>query len=92
MADYIEIARSFQTVFVSNVPQFDSTQRREDAAKRFVHLVDEFYDRNVNLVLSAEAEPLQLYRGERHRQEFERTASRLIEMRSADYLAREHKS
>ena len=91
VADYIEIARSFQTVFVSNVPQFDSTQRREDAAKRFVHLVDEFYDRNVNLVLSAEAEPMQLYRGERHRHEFERTLSRLIEMRSAEYLAREHK-
>lgn len=89
--DYIEIARSFQTVFVSGVPQFDSSQRLEDAAKRFIHLVDEFYDRNVNLVLSAACEPLALYRGERHRHEFERTVSRLIEMRSADYLAREHK-
>jgi cell division protein ZapE len=91
VADYIEIARSFQTVFVSGVPQFDASQRREDAAKRFIHLVDEFYDRNVNLVLSAACEPLALYRGERHRHEFERTVSRLIEMRSADYLAREHK-
>ena len=91
VADYIEIARSFQTVFVSAVPQFDTSQRREDAAKRFIHLVDEFYDRNVNLVLSAEAEPLALYRGERHRHEFERTVSRLIEMQSREYLAREHK-
>ena len=91
VADYIEIARSFQTVFVSAVPQFDASQRCEDAAKRFVHLVDEFYDRNVNLVLSAAAEPLALYHGERHRQEFERTASRLIEMGSRDFLAREHR-
>ena len=64
---------------------------REDAAKRFIHLVDEFYDRNVNLVLSAAADPLGLYRGERHRHEFERTASRLIEMQSREYLAREHR-
>lgn len=91
VADYIEIARSFQTVFVSDVPAFDATQRREDAAKRFIHLVDEFYDRNVNLVLSAAADPLGLYRGERHRHEFERTASRLIEMQSREYLAREHR-
>jgi cell division protein ZapE len=91
VADYIEIARSFQTVFVSGVPRFDTTQRREDAAKRFIHLVDEFYDRNVNLVLSADSDPIGLYCGERHRHEFERTASRLIEMQSREYLAREHK-
>ncbi|MBI2398555.1 MAG: cell division protein ZapE [Xanthomonadales bacterium] len=91
VADYIEIARSFQTVFVSAVPQFDASQRLEDAAKRFIHLVDEFYDRNVNLVLAAAAVPTALYCGQRHRHEFERTASRLIEMQSRDYLAREHK-
>ena len=91
VADYIEIARSFDTVFVSGVPQFDGSQRLEDAAKRFVHLVDEFYDRNVNLVLSAAVPPTALYRGTRHRHEFERSVSRLIEMRSADYLAREHR-
>ena len=89
VADYIEIARDFHTVLLGNVPQFD--RQREDAALRFVHLVDEFYDRNVNLILSAAAPPTELYRGERHRFAFERTASRLIEMQSEAYLAREHR-
>jgi cell division protein ZapE len=89
VADYIEIARSHNTVLVSNVPRFD--QFRDDAAKRFVHLVDEFYDRNVNLVLSAAAPVLELYAGERLAHEFARCQSRLIEMQSAEYLAREHK-
>lgn len=88
-ADYIEIARDFHTVLVSNVPVMDVM--RDNAARRFVHLVDELYDRNVNLLLSAEAEPLWLYAGEKLRQDFERTASRLVEMRSAEYLAREHR-
>ncbi|HEX5757302.1 MAG TPA: cell division protein ZapE [Arenimonas sp.] len=88
-ADYIEIARDFHTVLLSNVPQFGGHD--SDAARRFVHLVDEFYDRNVNLLLSAAAEPTALYAGERLQREFERTASRLIEMRSSDYLAREHR-
>jgi cell division protein ZapE len=87
--DYIEIARDFHTVFVSAVPHFDGSN--EDAALRFVHLVDELYDRNVNLLLSAAAEPTALYAGRRHGAAFERTASRLIEMRSHDYLAREHR-
>ncbi|PKM09577.1 MAG: cell division protein ZapE [Gammaproteobacteria bacterium HGW-Gammaproteobacteria-5] len=90
VADYIEIARSFHTVLISNVPQF-ATQH-DDAARRFVHLIDEFYDRNVNLILSAAVGPLELYRGERLAPAFERTSSRLIEMQSADYLAREHRA
>jgi cell division protein ZapE len=89
VADYIEIARDFHTVIVANVPQFG--RESEDAALRFVHLVDEFYDRNVNLILSAAAAPVALYRGERHAFAFERTASRLIEMQSEDYLSREHR-
>lgn len=88
-ADYIEIARDFHTVLLSNVPVLDMAQ--DNAARRFVHLVDELYDRNVNLLLSAAAEPLWLYAGEKLRHDFERTASRLIEMRSAEYLAREHR-
>jgi cell division protein ZapE len=88
-ADYIELARDFHTVLLSNVPRLDAG--REDAALRFVQLVDEFYDRHVNLLLSAAADPLSLYAGRRHEREFERTSSRLIEMRSAEYLAREHR-
>lgn len=86
--DYIELAREFHAVLVSNVPQF---QQQDDRARRFINLVDEFYDRNVKLVLSAEA-PLQaLYQAGRLSFEFERTRSRLLEMQSHDYLAREHR-
>jgi cell division protein ZapE len=87
-ADYVEIARDFHTVFVSDVPVLDETT--DDPARRFIALVDEFYDRNVKLVLSAAAEPDHLYRGERLAFDFERTRSRLSEMRSHDYLARPH--
>jgi cell division protein ZapE len=88
-ADYIEIARDFHTVLLSGVPRLDAG--REDPALRFVQLVDEFYDRHVNLLLSAAAAPFSLYQGRRHEREFERTSSRLVEMRSAEYLAREHR-
>ena len=91
VADYIEIGQSFNTVLVSNVPQFSSAAVREDAARRFVNLVDEFYDRGVNLVLSAAAGPRDLYRGRRLVHEFARTQSRLIEMQSAEYLAGAHR-
>ena len=64
----------------------------DTAARRFVTLIDELYDRHVNLVCTADAEPPALYTGERLVLAFERTASRLIEMRSADYLAQEHRS
>jgi len=83
-ADYIAIARQLHTVFLSDVPRFDGTN--DDAARRFIALVDELYDRRVRLVISAAAEPAQLYAGERLRAAFERTASRLMEMRSAAYL------
>jgi cell division protein ZapE len=89
VADYIEIARSYNTVLISGVPRFDGSN--DDPARRFVHLVDEFYDRNVNLIASAAAAPIGLYSGTRLVREFERTASRLIEMQSAEYLAREHR-
>lgn len=89
-ADYIEIARALHTVFLTGVPVMDGL--RDDAARRFIALVDEFYDRRVKLVVGAEAEPTALYQGERLKFAFERTASRLIEMRSRDYLAREHRA
>jgi len=90
VADYIELAKAYHTILVSNVPQF--TPQTDDAARRFIELVDEVYDRGVNLVLSAAAPIIDLYDGERLRAEFARTESRLIEMQSADYLAREHRA
>jgi cell division protein ZapE len=89
VADYIELAKTYPAVIVSNVPQF--TVFTENEAKRFVLLVDEFYDRQVKLILSAAAPITELYDGERVRAEFGRTESRLIEMQSEDYLAREHR-
>jgi len=89
VADYIELARAYHTIFVSNVPEF--TPLTEDAARRFIELVDEVYDRGVNLVISAAAPAVDLYDGERLRAAFARTESRLIEMQSEEYLAREHR-
>jgi len=89
VADYIALAKAGPTVIVANVPQF--TLYSEDAAKRFVQLVDEFYDRHVKLVLSAAAPITELYDGERLRAEFGRTESRLIEMQSEEYLALPHR-
>ena len=88
-ADYIEIARQHHTVVVSGVPVFDAAG--DDAARRFIALVDEFYERGVKLVLSAAAPPDRLYAGERLTLEFRRTSSRLAEMQSHDYLARPHR-
>ena len=88
-ADYIEIAREYQSVLVSNVPQFGTN--RDNEARRFIALVDEFYDRRVKIILSAAAPPTELYQGNRLAFEFARTVSRLIEMQSRDYLSREHR-
>jgi cell division protein ZapE len=88
-SDYIELAREYHAVLVSGVPVF--TTRMEDQARRFISLVDEFYDRNVKLILSAAAQVDQLYRGERLAFEFARTRSRLLEMQSHAYLERTHR-
>jgi len=87
-SDYVEIARDFHTVFVSGIPVLEDGAN--DPARRFIALVDEFYDRNVKLVVSAAAAPAVLYRGERLAFEFERTRSRLVEMQTREYLARPH--
>lgn len=89
--DYVSLAREFQSVLLSGVPLFDGRGDSDNAARRFIALVDEFYDRRVNLVVSAAAAPSQLYRGERLAFEFERTASRLVEMQSEEYLASGHR-
>lgn len=87
--DYIELARLFATVFVHGVPVFDAS--KEDQARRFIGLIDEFYDRNVKLLLSAAAPIEHLYLGERLTAEFERTRSRINEMQSDEYLRRKHR-
>jgi cell division protein ZapE len=88
--DYIELSRLYHTVLVSNVPRFDVTL--ENQARRFIALVDEFYDRRVKLILSAAAPATEIYRGERLKHDFLRTQSRLQEMQSHDYLAEEHRA
>ena len=87
-ADYIEIARAWHTVLISDIPVLDADL--EDEARRFVALVDEFYDRRVKLAVSA-AVPLEhLYTGKRLTFEFQRTTSRLTEMQSREYLCAPH--
>jgi cell division protein ZapE len=89
-ADYIEIARCFHTVFITDVPALGIES--ENQARRFITLVDEFYDRAVKLIVSAERPITELYRGAKLTFEFERTQSRLIEMQSQEYLARQHRA
>jgi cell division protein ZapE len=89
-ADYLRIAREFHTVILGHVPVMTYDDR--DAAKRFIILIDTFYDMNVKLIASAAAAPDVLYHADEgfEAREFKRTASRLIEMRSQAYLARPH--
>ncbi len=87
-ADYIEIAQLFHTVMISNVPVMDGYS--DDKARRFINLVDEFYDHKVKLIVSAADTLERLYQGSELAFVFERTRSRLLEMQSHDYLALEH--
>jgi cell division protein ZapE len=87
-ADYIELARRYQTVLISGIPLFDA--RQADVVRRFTWLVDEFYDRRVKLVVSAAAPPHELYPGEASGGQFERTVSRLTEMQTHEYLGEPH--
>jgi cell division protein ZapE len=88
--DYIELARLYGTLFIANVPIF--TPQDEDAARRFIMLIDELYDRGVKTVVSAAAPPASLYHGERLTFEFQRAASRLVEMQTQQYLAGRHRA
>jgi len=83
-ADYLEIAAQFHTVLVSNVPRMSAAQASE--ARRFTWLVDVLYDHRVKLLASAAAAPADLYTAGALANEFARTASRLIEMQSREYL------
>lgn len=87
-SDYIELARWYPSVIVSGVPLLDPM--REDQTRRFIALVDEFYDRRVKLIISAATDVHALYTGSRLTFEIDRTVSRLIEMQSSEYLALPH--
>lgn len=88
--DYLEIAHTYATVFLSGIPRMTAEEAAE--AQRFTWLVDVFYDNNVKLVASAEAPPAELYMDGVHASEFARTASRLTEMQSRSYLELPHHS
>jgi len=87
--DYIELGKIFHAVILSGVEQMSVTT--DDIARRFINMVDEFYDRNVKLIISAEVELKDLYTGGRLNFEFQRTLSRLLEMQSHEFLSRAHK-
>ncbi len=88
--DYLEIARCYPTVLLSEVPILAPTL--ENAARRFLNLIDAFYDHNVRLIISAAVPPEELYRGSKLQFEYRRVVSRLQEMQSLEYLARPHRS
>ncbi|HEY2455322.1 MAG TPA: cell division protein ZapE [Scandinavium sp.] len=86
--DYIALSRLFHTVMLFDVPVM--TVLMESEARRFIALVDEFYERHVKLVVSAEVALYDIYKGERLKFEFQRCLSRLQEMQSEEYLKRAH--
>ncbi len=86
--DYIALSRLYHTVLLYDVPVM--TRQMESEARRFIALVDEFYERHVKLVVCAVAPLLEIYQGEKLKFEFQRCLSRLQEMQSEEYLKREH--
>lgn len=88
-SDFIEIANQFHTVLVDNVPELNDYL--VDPTRRFIYLVDEFYDRRVKLLIRAEQSIIELYQGTKLAFEIERTRSRLLEMQSEDYLKLDHR-
>lgn len=88
--DYMEMACIYHTVLLSNVEQMGSQTTGDDIARRFLAMVDEFYERNVKLIISAEVALEQIYTDGLLSFEFRRCRSRLTEMQSHEYLALEH--
>ena len=84
VSDYLELSELYHTVFVRGVPLL--TNDKEEAARRWIYLVDTFYDRRVKLLLTVAVPVVDLYQGERWKMDFKRTISRLIEMKSEQYL------
>ncbi|MDF1764167.1 MAG: cell division protein ZapE [Oleibacter sp.] len=87
--DYIELGKLFHAVLISNVPVMGL--KNDDLARRFVNLIDEFYDRGVKVIISAETDIPSIYGRGKLEFEFQRTTSRMLEMQSNEYLAREHR-
>ena len=87
--DYIELGKLFHAILISNVPEMGL--KNDDLARRFVNLIDEFYDRGVKVIMSAEKPIAEIYDKGKLEFEFQRTTSRMLEMQSRDYLAREHR-
>ena len=86
--DYIDLAQRFNTIAVSNIPVL---VEQDDMARRFIYLIDELYEHRVKLIASALDVPQNLYRGSMLKFAFNRTSSRLIEMRSHKYLSSSHR-
>ncbi len=87
-SDYLAIARRYHSIFIVGIPKLGPENRNE--AARFVTLIDALYENQVNLIATADADPGSLYQAGDGRFEFERTVSRLMEMQSAEYLAKGH--
>lgn len=87
--DYIEIGKLYHAILISNVPVMGV--KNDDLARRFINLIDEFYDRGVKVIMSADAPIHEIYAGGSLEFAFQRTTSRMLEMQSHEYLAREHK-
>ena len=87
--DYIEISKIYKNVFISDVPKMNDTHI--DEARRFINLIDEFYDRHVKVIISAESAIDDLCNIKKINKDFERTKSRLQEMQSDEYMEKQHK-
>lgn len=88
--DYIELSRLFHTIVLYDIPTL--TSANDSAVRRFINLIDEFYDRNVNVLFYANVPVAEIYQGVQLTREFERTQSRILEMQSDEYLTRAHKT
>ena len=88
--DYIELGRLYHAVLISNVPKMGA--HNDDLGRRYINLIDEFYDRGVKVIMSADAAIPDIYSEGKLEFPFQRTTSRMLEMQSHDYLAREHKA
>lgn len=86
--DYLEIARTFHTILISHIPHLKAAQ--DDSGRRFIHLIDALYDHRVKLMATSAVTPKKLYTGEQLQFAFERTRSRLAEMRGELYLSSPH--